>query len=257
MSETILVVDDKGRVATRVKEALGDVPLAVNAVADVRTAKQILIQADVSLIIIDVALGADPTAGFTLCKQLREHERFSGIPVILLSESVGQDIVQMASACGAQGLVGWPFPLEALKQRLLALIPSIQRAAAVARPAAAPIQPPTPQPVAAKPVAPKPAPAAAAQVVHPAVDTSEPVSVEDKLKKAQHLLALVLHNLKTSNLLEVVEIEDVPGIVLQMARNVCGDSSSTPAKSAPAPTNDSNADLSLNLDSAFGFGIKK
>lgn len=50
----------------------------------------------------------------------------------------------------------------------------------------------------------------------------ESASTKDEhFQFAQKLLAQVLHNLKTSNLLEVAEREDVPRIVAEMARKVC------------------------------------
>lgn len=246
MADTILVVDDKDRVAARLKQALGESRFAVSAVSDVRSAKQQLIQSEVALVVMDVALGADASAGITLCRQLREHERFSSIPVILLSESLGEELVKAASECGAQGLVGWPFPMEPTKQRLYTLLGIVETAQ--------------------KPVAAKPQSSPPAQPVVPTNGEVPPalqVSVEDKLRKAQHLLALVLHNLKTSNLLELVELEDVPGIVLQMTRNVCGDggnaadkSPAKPSKPQPAPAKATNTpEVSLDLDSVFG--IKK
>lgn len=100
---------------------------------------------------------------------------------------------------------------------------------------------------------------------------AEDASVEDKLKRAQQILASVLHNLKTSDLLQVVELEDIPGIVMQMTRKVCDPSSDSASRTlddalkttAPkaavspqkAPTA-ANPAVELNLDNLFGLKKK-
>ena len=250
MSDTILIVDDKDRVADRVRMALGEMPLSVHTVTDARAAKQLLVQSEISLIMIDVSLGDDERAGITLCRQLREHERFADIPVILLSDSLGDELIQLASDSGAQGLVGWPFPLESIKKRLLSLLS--QKATST------PLM--SDQITPAKAVAsPKPAAGqalAAAAVAGGAAAPAQAASVEDKLKHAQHLLAMVLHNLKTSNLLDLVELEDIPDIVLKLTRTVCGEHSEPePKVSAPKEKTSSEPEVSMDLDSVFG--IKK
>ena len=249
MSDTILIVDDKDRVADRVRMALGEMPLSVSTVTDARSAKQLLVQSEIALIMMDVALGADEQAGITLCRQLREHERFSDIPVILLSDSLGDELIQLASDSGAQGLVGWPFPLESIKKRLLSLLSQKAISSQPLKSDQVSPAPATPPPTASKPSAAAPVSAAPAPAAQAA-------SLEDKLKHAQHLLAMVLHNLKTSNLLDLVEIEDIPGIVLQLTRTVCGEHSEPEAsQAAPAEKTSAEPEVSMDLDSVFG--IKK
>lgn len=79
----------------------------------------------------------------------------------------------------------------------------------------------------------------------------------EKLLYAQQLLAKVLHNLRTSALLDVADMEDVPRIVLQMTRTVCGireESKIEPGRSKEEQARaeiKSDAAISIDLDSLF------
>ena len=159
-----------------------------------------------------------------------------------------------------------------------------QQAARPAAPAGAPPQPPIPpgaSPVRSVPVqqaAPaKPAAAAARPAAQSpnaqmaaAMMADGSASIDDKVKRAQQILAAVLHNLKTSDLLHVVDLEDVPRVVLQMTRQVCDPVSSESAPSmeqafnrppqkpqaAPQQPAKPAAVVEMDLDSIFGLKKK-
>lgn len=92
---------------------------------------------------------------------------------------------------------------------------------------------------------------------------------EDFLKKinlAQRILAKVFVNLKSSSLLQIVELEDVPRVVFEITRTVCGVPSDEPAGHAPTRQEQAahdtgrhekgsktvqEPDVELNLDRVF------
>ncbi len=73
----------------------------------------------------------------------------------------------------------------------------------------------------------------------------------ENLLFAQRILATILHNLKTSDLLQVVEKEDVSRIVYEMTKSVCGIRDEIPAESDEPDEELSN--MSSDLDRAFGL----
>ena len=228
---SLLLVDDRTKVSELLDAALGEIEIAFSSVPSIAKAKQSLVSKTPSLLVSNTKIENDETAGFRLCKDLRSHPMFESLPVLLFSAGVTQIGIQEASNCGASGLLDLTSPPERVRKRILrilgihdpreAVAESVQQPAVVASQAAAAPQraPATSQPASRE--------SAVSQE-----DSEQEASLADKLKKAQHLLALVLHNLKTSNLLEVVDLEDVNGVVLQMARTVCGESAAARTASA-------------------------
>jgi hypothetical protein len=88
---------------------------------------------------------------------------------------------------------------------------------------------------------------------------------EDNLTYSQRILATVLHNLKTSDLLQVVEPEDVPRIVFEMTRTVCEireefhrkENGLAEEEAASKEDEQDQKELSSDLDRAFGFSPTK
>jgi hypothetical protein len=75
---------------------------------------------------------------------------------------------------------------------------------------------------------------------------------EEKQALAQRLLAMALHNVRTSDLLRVASIEDVPRVVSEITRKVCGQDE-TPRQPSSTSTAPGQGDISSKLDEVFGF----
>ena len=277
VSHLVLILDDRGRLGPLVDEALSGAAVEVRTVTNSQEAKTVLLTEEPSVFLCNVTLEGDDKAGFSLCQQLRAHERFSELPVILVGDALDEDVIRGANESGVQGIVCWPIDCDILRSSLL---PYLGGELPVA--SEQPVEILSTEPVveghyvdeddslddfdheieieideededeeeeevvaggqSGAPISPEEA------------FGEEVVTIEAKLKKAQHLLAMVLHNLKTSNLLDVVDLEDVPGIVLQMARNVCGEAKEEPQPEVSPGTSESKgADVSLDLDSVFGL----
>ena len=242
MPKQILVVDDKASIEPIIDRAMQESvragALKVVGVESPALAKRRMVAESPDLIFARVRLGMEDDAGIKFCIELKGHETLSSIPVVLVADTVTDELIRSSNEVGAKGLIPWPFGVEPLRHRILALLPMLETVPS------APVS------------APKKAPSAK--------DTSVQVSVspemESKLKIAQGLLAKVLHALKTSDLLQVVEAEDVPSVVYEMTRKVCGmeserkpqvnSSAKTSAKS-PVP-GASDGETTLNLDQIFG-----
>lgn len=244
MKGIVLVIDDRERLGPVVQQALEGLKADLHIVDKVLAAKQFLVQTRPGVVISNVLLGENANAGFDFCREMRDHAAFASLPVILVGETLGEDVIRQATESGAHGLVGWPVAPETLRKRLTNFLDEGTQHQAIAADgstsAAPPVQPPTPE-----------------------MPVGQEATVDDKLKRAQYLLAMVLHSLKTSNLLEVVEMEDVPGIVMQMARTVCGEASGEqPVQANPKPNNAAaqqqqqstgEIEVELNLDDVFGL----
>jgi PleD family two-component response regulator len=229
VSEYILVVDDRGTLKAACDAALEGCDVKLLHCTEITSAKRMLIQAIPCLIISVTKIDSIPDAGFSFCRALREHSEFSKIPVILASDQHDQELTAQAKSEGAKLLL--PVSVSALDLRrvLHQLLPNI-----VAQPSV------------------QPAKSQAAQSESSDVETAE------KLKLAQHLLAKVLHNFKTSDLLQVIEKEDIPQVIFGITRTVCGISSEEPPKPESSQGVASSSDddyVEIDLDAAFG--IKK
>ncbi len=245
MNGFILFVDNqgllKGIADATVDESL---PLRHAVVDGIAAAKRKLMQ-DLPLLIVSmVSFIGDDSAGFTFCDEIRQHSSFSDIPVILVADSLTDELIRRGTECGAKGVVTWPVSAEALRRRIRSLLPeALQHQSAVL-------------PQTARPGAPRCAGVGSAGAASKAPAFQAPPSeMDEKLKSAQMLLARVLHNLKTSDLLQVVELEDVPRVVYEMCRSVCGFKDTEPSPARTSTTKGS--DVEMDLDRAFGKASKR
>jgi response regulator RpfG family c-di-GMP phosphodiesterase len=190
----VLVIDDSGFLEEPVREALKGILANIKVVPKTLLAKQVIIQNVPQLIISLVDFDSAIGGGVQFCRELKGHGEFRDIPVILVAESPDSELMARAQEAQAHGLISLPLNPEVLKKRLrtvagLGEFNKVQRE------------------LAAK--------------VHDVAPNTEP-NFEAKFLQAQKLLATVLNNLKTSDVLRVSETEDVPAIVLKMTQKICG-----------------------------------
>ena len=229
MSGFLLVVDDQDRVQPIVEAAIGKARASVVGVKDYVQAKRRMVQGVPDLVLGMVSTGGNPKSGLAFCKEMQEHARFREVPVILITNNLTEDVIRGASESGAKGLLSWPVSVSILKNRIVALVPELDKTAAVP----------------SKSVT---APRAMAK--------TQAAAADPKLQLAQHLLAKVLHNLKTSALLDIVELEEVPRVVAEITRSVCaaGVQQLEPAaQSAASATKKLDGETYIDLDAAFGL----
>ena len=247
MDSVVFLIDDLGRVESILEKAFVGTPLKLQVFNDTAAAKRRLLEQSPTLIVSLATFQNNPDGGFRLATELSGHDVLSAIPLVLVSEQLSEEIIRRALDSGAKALVPWPVTIDSLKNRLKPFLESLMP------------EPPAAAPVKTAPVKTAPVQAAPAQTVkEPASSASS--SNEEKIHVAQQLLAKVLHNLKTSALLEVVDLEDVPRVVMEITRSVTGiqvSEQKAAEKTAPkVPANLPKTELTADLDRAFGLKKK-
>lgn len=246
MGGYILIIDDQAELEALLRLALFDSKFKILAVADIALAKRKLVQAIPGLILVRNNLGETKNAGLQFCEELRNHASFSGIPVLLLFDGneTSEDFSRADNL--SQAVIRKPVSEEGLRDAICKVAPS---------------------------VLPKGSPQVAVQapenVVENTADIGAPTKVANPAKQktatslqdshfklAQRILAQVLHNLKTSDLLGVATEEDVPRIVFEMARKVCGIKEEVRPVKASKVEEDFDEGVELDLDKVFGSRTK-
>lgn len=207
MSQYILVIENDGRIEPVCHEALGDTDLKIVSAPDFVTAKRKLLQAIPAIILCPLSLGGEADAGLKFCNELRGHESFADIPVLLFSEKMDEAKIRAACGSGATAGAPWPIAAAALRSRISKLVPDVVSSAAAAK----------------------------LDIIQDSADDEEVQDeknalfamvdeddIEEKFKIAQRVFAKVLHSIKTSNVLEFADAEDIPRILVEMTRSVCG-----------------------------------
>lgn len=214
-----IVIDGADEIGPVVERAVASAGVSVVRAASVAAAKRKLVEAAPLMLISRASFAEDLDGGYRLGRELQSHASLSTIPLVLVDADLNDESLRKATECGAKALIPWPVSAESLAIRLAALVPGVKFGEVLAAPV--------------KPVEP-PQPAASAVTAGQAAVAARPVVQSEKLQLAQQLLARVLHSLRTSDLLEVADLEDVPAIVFQMTRTVCGmnDESRAAPKSA-------------------------
>ena len=216
MSGYVLIIDNQNSVEPVVELALDDTGLSVFRVGDAPSAKRRIVQDAPLLIICSLTINGDHEFGFRFCQELSGHGSFSQIPVMLLCERIDGSVVERATTSGARGMIPWPADSDALRLRLAPVLPQLAEQKAREREVR------SEQPNSSVPGTPR---AASAEVIQPD-PPAEPAlagDTESKFRLAQQLLAKVLHSLKTSNLLEVIEEDEVPSVLMEMTKKVIGE----------------------------------
>ena len=266
LSPFILVIDDTTEVAAVVEAAVQGRIGSVVSVLDLGSAKRKLITSEPVLILCRVLLGSDEEAGYRFARELQGHPDLSRVPLILIANEVTESVIRKATEVGAKTLVPWPVSPESLSYRIFPLIGEhaapLEAASSSGAPSVKPV-PAAPTAPVAKPAAPslRQQPSQSQTVPHSAPPAAMPVQSE-KLNYAQQLLAKVLHNLRTSALLDIADMDDVPRIVMEMTRTVCGvkDERKGPdshAGKGEKPREEVKPDPSIQIDLDSVFGNKK
>ena len=224
MPEYVLVIDESSAVVPVIELAVSEAGINVARADNPQAARRrIMIEAP-RLILIHSQIGEDEEAGLKFCKGLKEHPTFAAIPVFILSKKVDDQLVATALQAGAKAMIPWPLEEEALRTRLVPVLPELTARSRQPQPSQ-------------RPAATKQRSAEAShEIEFDGDDETEPESgkvgessksptlsgeAAEKFKLAQQLMAQALHTLKTSNLLEVVDKEDLPGVILEITRNIC------------------------------------
>lgn len=290
MAEFILIIDDRERMQAIAEAATDAANVQVITVATLSEAKRKLLQAAPTLVLCNIVLQEDTEAGFRFCKELQGHEALRAIPVILIAEIFSAEIVRKASASGAKSLMLWPVAPETLHSRLLALSPQgissptktenlfpgqqkTEKSASPTFSMHASFHSAEPMPRRKNFHEEKQQKNGESEALPKSLEADSTLTdLEKKLRIAQNLLAKVLHNLKTSDLLQIIEIEDVARVVFEMTRKVCGvpsietagqgiaEQKETVKSELSSGPNQSNlkdraetADIQLDLDQIFGL----
>ena len=118
--KSILLVDDDQEIRELLETYLSRVGFQVRAVADGAAFRQSLCAESADLVILDVMLPDED--GFSLCRWVREHQRFAQVPVIMLTASSDEADRVIGLELGADDYLGKPFSPRELLARIKALL---------------------------------------------------------------------------------------------------------------------------------------
>ena len=233
----IIVIDDSDNLSDPVQECVDSSGLEVVLFEDVGEAKKSLMEDIPRLILCKSQIADDERAGLKLCSDLRDHDNFASIPVLLFVEEVKEDIIKGAQHFGARGVFSIPVIVAELSSVLAQLLPGVVK----------PLDGEATSPVEEEE---EDEEEWDDEEEEDGLEFGDSEDMSDNLTYAQHILSTVLNNLKTSDLIHIVEPEDVPRIVFEMARTVCD------IKEEKPDSLDEEDDIDMDLDAAFGFNKK-
>ena len=102
--KSILLVDDDQEIRELLETYLSRVGFQVRAVADGGAFRQSLCAESADLVILDVMLPDED--GFSLCRWVREHQRFAQVPIIMLTASSDEADRVIGLELGADDYLG-------------------------------------------------------------------------------------------------------------------------------------------------------
>jgi len=179
----VLIIDESRGLAVRLESFLKNC-VPVSSVADAR--RKMLIEKPCGVVF---ALD-DVEGGVLFAKSLRDHPSFSEIPFLILCDDMRlvSDLSIPVAELAATDEVLKNFLIRHLGAEVIQESPAQLEESKPSRVSSA---------------------------------TKAPQTPEQLFLQAQRLLAQVLHNLKTSNLLDMIELEDLPETLLEMTKKVC------------------------------------
>lgn len=243
----LLLIDPKGEIQPVLEQAIADSGVTLKVVNSPHAAKVSLLEFLPSLVLLPIKLNEGEKAGLNFCSQLRDHQNFSEIPVALLSDKVDVEVGDAIKHFGAKAVLPFPVMASELKKLLSGLLPEL-----ISAPESVEVRaetkealnnkqenkeaPNTSAPAEVAPEAKSKAVSNDKQLIESLISQKAPSnsSVIEKeaaqmnlnhfgenLQYAQRILATVLHNLKTSDLLSVIDMDEVPKAVIEMTKSVC------------------------------------
>lgn len=118
--KSILLVDDDQEIRELLDAYLSRAGFQVRAVADGAGLRAAMAEEPADLVILDVMLPDED--GFSLCRWVREHQRFAAVPVIMLTASSDEADRVIGLELGADDYLGKPFSPRELLARIKALL---------------------------------------------------------------------------------------------------------------------------------------
>lgn len=120
MPKKILIVEDERDVVRLLKYNLEKEGFRVTAVSDGSLVLAEIRREEPDLVILDLMLpGMD---GLEICRQLRRHDKFAGIPILMLTARSGEADRVVGLELGADDYVTKPFSMRELIARVRALM---------------------------------------------------------------------------------------------------------------------------------------
>ncbi len=114
---TLLIVDDESQNVRLLSRVLKEVFQAIESTTDSRNARELYQALKPDLILLDLSM--PNLDGFQVMEQLREIEKESYLPVIVLTGMAEQDKRNKALALGAKDFITKPFDLVELRTRVM------------------------------------------------------------------------------------------------------------------------------------------
>ncbi|MDD2941852.1 MAG: hypothetical protein PHC51_02685 [bacterium] len=255
MDRAVLGLFSSFEVEQRVSAVLKEESVLLTSEKETLSAKRQLLRHSPDLIIGEMSGEGGEESILKFFAELRGHESFRRIPLLAICHRRSSDLASRCQDAGAQGVITWPVDDAVLKQRLKLLLGQEAKSLLVDEEVtqALDIEPALePLPVGVPSVLLTPD----GLTADPAVEEMDG-EMELKLKNAQRLLAMVLHNIRTSDLLRVSALEDVPRIVYEVTRKVCQqdtqqDNQQDKPVESELKTETSLQNVSSALDKIFG-----
>ncbi len=123
MPVDVLIVDDSAAIRKILQRVLSQANLGVGKVieaADGREALDAVKQQPVGLILSDINM--PNMDGLQFLGELRSHEQWKHVPVLMISTEGSQTKVMEAVQLGAQGFVRKPFTADQIKEKLAGIL---------------------------------------------------------------------------------------------------------------------------------------
>lgn len=123
MPVDVLIVDDSAAIRKILQRVLAQANLGVGTVieaADGREALDAVKQQPVGLILSDINM--PNMDGLQFLGELRSHEQWKHVPVLMISTEGSQTKVMEAVQLGAQGFVRKPFTADQIKEKLAGIL---------------------------------------------------------------------------------------------------------------------------------------
>jgi len=123
MPVDVLIVDDSAAIRKILQRVLAQANLGVGKIleaADGREALDAVKQQPVGLILSDINM--PNMDGLQFLGELRSHEQWKHVPVLMISTEGSQTKVMEAVQLGAQGFVRKPFTADQIKEKLAGIL---------------------------------------------------------------------------------------------------------------------------------------